>query len=274
MRCNTSAMDQEAVLRHVLEWARGEPNIRAVVLTGSIARGDGSADEHSDLDIELYVRDPSSLLDRDTWYRQFGEVLVVEELENPGWHPTRLVYYADGKIDFMVASVDVFGGATYTDPFQVLLDKDNVAAAMRRTTTRDRPPTADEYTRCVNWFYAALIMWATYLARSEPWAAKVRDWDSKRELLTMIEWDHMARYGWDYDTGSGGTHLRGWMDEDVLAAVTECWSDSRWSVRWPSCGPHSKLFDRLSVRTARVLGIPPLLAGPVRRRVEDILAAM
>jgi aminoglycoside 6-adenylyltransferase len=96
-------MDQMTVLQQVIAWARREDTVRVVVLTGSVARGEGAFDEWSDLDIELYVSNPSALLDHDTWYEQFGEVLVVEALENPGWHPTPLVYYADGKIDFIIA---------------------------------------------------------------------------------------------------------------------------------------------------------------------------
>jgi predicted nucleotidyltransferase len=100
-------VDHRRVLQQVVAWARGEDNIRVVVLTGSVARGEGGFDELSDLDLELYVSDPSQLLDQDTWYQQFGDVLVLEALENPGWHPTRPVYYADGKIDFMIAPTGV-----------------------------------------------------------------------------------------------------------------------------------------------------------------------
>jgi aminoglycoside 6-adenylyltransferase len=266
-------MNQDSVLGQVLDWARGETNVRAMVLTGSVARD--RSDEQSDLDIELYVHDPSSLLDHDEWYTQFGEVLVVEELENPGWHPTRLVYYADGKIDFMVASADVLlEGVTHEHPFQVLLDKDDAAERIRLAPTHGEPPTSADYTRCVNWFYAAVITWAKYLARSEPWAAKSRDWDSKGELLTMIEWDHKARYGWDDDTQFGGTHLREWVDADILAAVTDCWSD--FSPEDSAAALHASLdlFDMLSGRTAVALGIAPFDAAAVRRRVDDLLSGM
>ena len=104
-------MDHQAVLQHILAWAQSDHNIRASVLTGSLARDPGAADAESDLDVELYVTDPSLLLQDNTWYHQFGEVLVVEALENPDWHPTRLVYYADGKIDFMIGPATVLQGS-------------------------------------------------------------------------------------------------------------------------------------------------------------------
>jgi predicted nucleotidyltransferase len=84
-------VNHAAILQQVVDWARSQENVRAAVLTGSVARGEDEFGELSDLDIELYVSDPSALLDHSAWYEQFGEVLVVETLENPGWHPTRLV---------------------------------------------------------------------------------------------------------------------------------------------------------------------------------------
>ena len=85
------------MIGRVVRWADADANIRTVVLNGSVVQGDH--DPLSDLDVELYVRDPSELLVRRDWYDQFGELLFVEELSNPGWIPTRLLYLVDGKID-------------------------------------------------------------------------------------------------------------------------------------------------------------------------------
>jgi hypothetical protein len=38
-----------------------------------------------------------------------------------------LVYYASGKVDFMVGRVDIFVEGRYDRPFRVLLDKDKLA---------------------------------------------------------------------------------------------------------------------------------------------------
>jgi aminoglycoside 6-adenylyltransferase len=116
-------MDHHAMLERIMEWAHSDHNIRAVVLTGSLAReseGSVEVDAESDLDVELYATTPELLLQSTLWYHQFGEVIVVEALENPDWHPTRLVYYADGKIDFMIAPVTVLNGnVTYDRPYRL-----------------------------------------------------------------------------------------------------------------------------------------------------------
>lgn len=265
-------MDHQTVLEHVVAWAWSDHNIRASVLTGSLARDPATADEEADLDVELYVTDPALLLEQDTWYQHFGEVLVVEALDNPGWHPTRLIYYASGKIDFTIAPAAVLrDGVEYDRPFRILLDKDGAAGACQPATrSRAQRPTTAEFLQCVHWFYAAAIMWAKYLARDDLWAAKQREWDSKRLLLTMLEWDHKARKGWDYDTWYLGTHLREWVDADLLSPIAACWSGFAPQEALRALRASLSLFDELSTRTAAALGIVPFDATRVRQRIAHL----
>jgi aminoglycoside 6-adenylyltransferase len=264
-------MDQHRVLDQVGEWATADDNVRLVVLTGSIALGD-HVDDLSDLDLELYVLDPAPLLDGREWYRRFGRVLVREELENPDWHPTRLVYYVDGKIDFMIAPVEVAKrGIAYARPYRVVLDKDGLADSLQLTSEPARPPSAAEFEVCINWFFAAALMMAKCIVRGEPWMAKVREWDANTQLLQMIEWDHKARYGWDYDTWHLGGHLREWMDSEIVNVVGTCWADFATHNMRTALPASVALFDRLSARTAAVLRVEQFDSAPVRREIDRLL---
>lgn len=265
-------MDHDRVLEHVLDWATLSPNIRVVVLTGSMARGPEHVHPLSDIDIELYVSDPAVLLDDHGWYRQFGEVLVVEALPNPGWHPARLVYYVGGRIDFMVAPVRALDTTRYQRPFQVLLDKDDVATHLPSAQrTEALAPTQDEFLECINWFYAAAIMCAKCIVRDEPWQSKYRDWDLKQQLLRMLEWDHKARYGWAYDTWSRAKRLKEWIDSDVLADLDACWAAFGAADNTLALLHSIGLFDRLTRRTADVIGYAPFDTDRVRDEVARIL---
>jgi aminoglycoside 6-adenylyltransferase len=266
-------VDHQSVLTRVLAWARDEENIRAMVLTGSLARADGTSDDESDLDIELYASNPAPLLENDAWYHQFGEVLVVEALPNEDWNPTRLVYYADGKIDFMIGAASLLAeGIAYERPFRVLLDKDGHEEAFRSAPPQEEgPPTEREYLECVHWFYAAVIMWAKYLRRNEPWLAKLRDGEAKDRLLTMLEWDHKARKGWDYDTWYLGAHWRQWADPDLQAAINDCWADISFEDSTRALWARMELFARLNSRTAATLGFASFDDAGVRRRVKGLL---
>src|SRR5215471_8264986 len=46
-------MNHQAVLERIVEWARSDHNIRASVLTGSVARDGEAVDNEADLDVEL-----------------------------------------------------------------------------------------------------------------------------------------------------------------------------------------------------------------------------
>jgi aminoglycoside 6-adenylyltransferase len=264
-------VDHGRVLGEIVAWAAGEANVRLVVLTGSLARDE--AHPLSDLDVELYVRDPGVLLDHREWYRRFGDVLVVEELDNLGWHPTRLVYYVDGKVDFMIGPVAAAeAGLGYDRAYRVLLDKDGLGAGLRREPHESPLPDREELHGSANWFWAAALMQAKDIVRDEPWKAKIRDRDLKDELLRMIEWDHRARYGADVDTWHLGMRMREWMDPDVQRELERCWSGFALEDVRPALQASIELFDRLARRTAEVLDVPPFDSRPVRSEIDRILA--
>jgi aminoglycoside 6-adenylyltransferase len=266
-------MDHPRLLDDILTWASADANVRLVVLTGSLAREEGAADQLSDLDIELYVRHPQLLLDRGDWYDRFGQVLVVEELENPDWNPTRLIYYVDGKIDFMIAGVDAAKrGVEYDRPYRVLVDKDGLGNRLHAVSLPARPPSSDEFSTCINWFYAAALMCAKGIVRGEPWMAKGREWDLKTQLLQMIEWDHKSRYGWNFDTWQLGRHMREWMDADIIERLRRCWADFSPENMTSALSASVDLFADLSARTANKLGLAWFDSDAVHHEIARLLS--
>lgn len=104
---------RDGYLQSVLDWASATDAVLAVIQTGSLARRDDSADEYSDLDIEIISSDPDTLARDDGWLRQIGPLITVLRLEADGdqrW-PTRLAIYRGGvKIDFTVAVSNGWNG--------------------------------------------------------------------------------------------------------------------------------------------------------------------
>ena len=268
-------MDHQEALVRVVEWATRNENIRVVVLTGSGARGVAEMDALSDLDIELYVDRPSELLENDSWYEGFGDLLVVEKLSNPEWFPTRLAYYVNGKIDFLIAPSSATSEAKYVRPFRVLVDKDGTTKDLRITpSSRHESPGHAEYLECANWFYAAALMCAKCVVRGELWMAKVREFELMSQLLQMIEWDHRARYGKEFDTWYLGLHWRDWMDEDVRDDLASCWGHFDAVDSSDALLQATLLFDRLVDRTASELGLGPFAHQRVIQELKRILAQL
>ena len=107
-----------------------------------------------------------------------------------------------------------------------------------------------EVSECCNWFYAAALMDAKLLVRGQLWQAKFREWDLLRQLLRMVEWDHRARYGWDYDTWYNGKNIDRWADADVLSAAHACWSALEHADMQRVLRASVVLFSTLELRTA------------------------
>ncbi|ANI90884.1 aminoglycoside 6-adenylyltransferase [Dietzia timorensis] len=261
-------MDYEHAVEAVVTWAKGQPNVRAVVLTGSAA--DLSQHPLSDRDIELHVRETEPLELDDSWWEELGEVLAVERLENAEEQPTRLIYYVGGKLDFTL--IDATSRENdYERPYSVLLDKDGATSEFSVVAPPAQMPDQNSFDECCNWAAAAALMTAKAIARDEPWSVVTRDYDLKTELLRMIEWDHNLRYRGTRDVRYLGTRMRNWMDPAVQTALEHCWGPFGHDNTRPLLAAIS-LFDDTATRVAHESEIESFDLTAVREEVDRILS--
>jgi uncharacterized protein len=75
-------------------WAAKHPDIFAVAIVGSHARGTARSD--SDIDVIIIVDDPARYLETSEWLACFGH---LRSISNGDWRllQSRRVHYADGK---------------------------------------------------------------------------------------------------------------------------------------------------------------------------------
>ena len=83
----------EKFLNQFTAWASAQPDILAVALVGSYARG--TAKETSDVDLVVLARLPDTYLHTTDWTHQFGQVLR-NDTEDYGRLISLRVWYADG----------------------------------------------------------------------------------------------------------------------------------------------------------------------------------
>lgn len=253
-------MNVAEMQRQVMEWAERDPNIRALIVTGSRGRG-VDVDEFSDLDIELVARDLEPLARDHFWVRRFGEVMVRLDLYTADGYPTRLVFYSGGtKIDFTLCDegrVERMKSegldALYDRGLRVLVDKDELTAGLPSPAFRPTPlPTQEQFEACVNefWFEAAHI--PRYLARNELWVVKFRDWTMKSCLLRVLEWRALAA---GRSPPPIGSRLEGWVDEETQRRLPEIFAGFDAASSWRSYLSMMDLFREEAVRVAADLGL-------------------
>lgn len=261
---STNVKTADEYLSRVIEWARGEDGVRALILVGSRA-GRAPADELADIDVSVFAKSSEAYTRTDGWLSAIGDVWVcVPEKFTRGADviPTRLVIFEGGvKIDFAFYGLRVLDDLAESDEldigYRVLLDKDGATARLKPPSfgawDYDAPDEA-EFASLVGEFWFEAYHVAKHLKRGDLWAAKFRDWSTKELLLRMIELSERARHGWDYDTGHMGKRMRSWASADTWESLHRAFSRFDGEEGWKALAATTNLFRRLAKETAERLG--------------------
>ena len=252
-------------LDRIINWARGVDKIRAVVITGSLARADGSVDEFSDLDAQIITRDIAVLTRDDCWLDALGEVWIRFPLQQKA--PYRLVWFAGGsKVDFQFIGLDEILAMResgelsdeYRRGYHVALDKDGLYTDLPpspRIFPTPAPPSQNEVDAVINEFWFEAIHVAQFIRRREFWVAKYRDWTMKEDLLRLLEWHARATGEGDVNTWLLGKRIMQWAGAETAEAIERIWP--RWDAAemWTALLVQLELFRRLSRELHAALGV-------------------
>ncbi|MBP7998587.1 MAG: aminoglycoside 6-adenylyltransferase [Chloroflexi bacterium] len=222
---------------HILEqqftaWAETQDDVIAVVAIGSRGRIQPPPDEHSDLDLLLWTNNVDQYAAADNWLHHFGHPILSVFSHTSNHLPEWEMIYQDGhKLDVVVIQATA-GPLTemaelfpHQDVlrrgFRVLINKrgDQVevskwlhAAALHPNQTR------------FDHFVKELLLEATralkFAQRGDLWRGKMLcDHVMKQHLLTMMEWQAVAKYGDDLDVWYDGRFLEQWADAAAVQAL-------------------------------------------------------
>ena len=270
------------MLSKVLEWARQEDAIRALVITGSLARGDGSTDQWSDLDVQMITRDYAPFIADDTWLDGLGEVWIRFPIyQDP---PYKLVWFAGGvKVDFQFVEVaaihDMISSGALSDEYLrgyiVALDKDGLFRDLPpspQVFPGPDPPSAEQVEAVINEFYFEAIHVAQFIRRREFWVVKFRDWTMKCDLLQMLEWHARATSAKPVNTWLLGKRIGEWTGGETYAAIEEIWSAWDVAALWRSLLWQIKLFASISRELGDALGFN--LNTSTHEQIEAYISAL
>ena len=250
-------MSQE-FLPEIVNWAESRAEVRAVVLTGSRARDDGTADDLSDIDIELFLEQPEPFSRSTDWLSEIGSVWVSLPLQTEDGYPTRLVIFQGGvKVDFTLYPLDVLrrmveSGRSpdlYSRGYRVLVDKDGLAASIASRRARKdaaTKPTEEQFRALVEEFWFEAYHVAKYLRREDLWAAKFRDWGLKELLRTMVEWHAKSVHGWPYETWYLGLRMRDWAEPEVWERLFSVFGRFDAQDSWQALAETMDLFSEVA----------------------------
>ena len=268
-------IQEDPVIQRFIRWGQEHRAIRAMLLTGSRANPNASADAWSDYDVVLVVEDIHPFFVDRAWLQDFGRVIVAY------WDPIHpvpdfvgleqvgnVVLFQDGlKIDFVVWPVELLRRLARSPVlpagldlgYAVLVDKDRLAAGIHTPTYTayiPTPPTNEAYQKVVEDFFSDVPYVAKCLRRDELMPAKYcLDFDMKHNFLRqMLDWRMECDRDWSAPTGFLGRGLKKSLPSEIWSQLESTYVGAGIEENWDALFRTLALFRQVAVEVAEQLG--------------------
>lgn len=244
----------------LLNIARQDPDVLAVIAFGSSVRTNTPADEFSDLDLLLVCENPEAWLYGDR-PAKLGEIKIsFTEPSFAGAMERRMLYGGALDLDLIVLTKQQLELAAESGVlsevlsrgYRVLYDNAGIGDRLEKLPEpQHREMTQQEFTNTVNDFWFHTVWAARKILRGELWTAQMCvDAYLKSLLLKMLE---AARAGRE-DVWHDGRFLENWAGEDVVAALGNCFAHYERENTVSALKYTADLFGELSCQVARERG--------------------
>jgi len=265
--------DEAVVLERLVAWAEASESIRALVLTSSRARADGSADELSDYDLIVAVRNPLEMTRDDEWVSAYAQPLArwgdQHELYGMKTYFHGVVYPDGVKVDYTLWPAELLARVSLESAlpedldvgYRVLLDKDGVTSSWPAPAYRAHVPSRpsrEEYDALVDEFWWDTTYVAKSLWRGEVFFAKfMLDYDTKFVALRrFLEWRIELDHDWSLRPGSHGRGLERLLTAELWADLASTFVGTGIEENWEALFRTTALFRRVALEVGDALGYP------------------
>ncbi len=257
---------ERQMLDLILDTARSDDRIRAVILNGSRVNPNVPRDFFQDFDVVYLVTDVASFKADPDWHKRFGEIMVMqlpEAMQDPPAENTGmwvyLLQFIDGnRIDLCLQPVGNLGEVLKDSLSMVLLDKDGLIPplpAPDESSYLPKPPTAKQFADCCNEFwwcspYAAKGLWRGQIT----YAKAILDEYLREQLMKMLAWYVGVKTGSSKGPGYLGKNLERTLESELWDLLLATYSDASYEHTWDALFVMTKLFRRVATSVADCLG--------------------
>jgi len=257
---------EQEMMDLLLEFARKEANIRAVLMNGSRVNPNAKKDVFQDFDIACLVREVDSYRRNENVVNYFGEIMILqtpEDMQDPppenNGHYAYLMQFMDGnRIDLSFYSMDRLNDVLGDSLTVVLLDKEDIVKKLPPPSDKDylpKEPTEKLFQDCCNEFWWVSPYVAKGLWREELTYAKyMLDVVIREQLMKMITWYFGIKTGFRKSPGKLGKYIRNDVEPEIWMTLEKTYSNSNFDNIWESLFTMGNLFRRISNEVASVYG--------------------
>jgi aminoglycoside 6-adenylyltransferase len=258
---------ESEMLDLIINTARKDERVRAVVMNGSRVNPDAPKDFFQDYDVVYLVTEKESFLADPSWIKVFGELMILQlpdEMSDPppegrGLYYGYLMQFADGnRIDLSLFPVDRVDQLEEDSLTLTLLDKDGVLPTFPSPNDSGympKPPTVKAFFDCTNEFWWVSPYVAKGLWRHEiVYAKHMLDVYVREQLDKMLAWYVGICNGFQKSPGKMGKYLETCLEPELWQLLLGTYSDADYDHTWDALLAMGELFRRIAIPVAQHFG--------------------
>ena len=252
----------------ILDTARKDDRIRAVIMNGSRANPNAPRDIFQDFDIVYIVTDVEPFWKNLEWIERFGEMMILqmpEDMQDPppdnSGSFSYLMQFMDGNsIDLGISTLGQWrdNGGPDDSLSILLLDKDGIIEPFPPSSDAGylpKPPTAKQFADCCNEFWWVSPYVAKGLWRQEILYAKhMQDVYVREQLMKMLRWHIGLKTDFKINPGKMGKYFKKYLEPELWEMVERSYADTSYEDTWDALFVMGDLFRTISISVARQCG--------------------
>lgn len=246
----------------ILDFAKQDNRIRAVLLNGSRANPNVKPDKLQDFDIIFIVNNISSFTSDHSWTDIFGEKIIFQlpdemNVGNENCNKkkitfTYLMLFKDkNRIDLTLFPLEKFKSDFIPDSLTILwLDKDNLFAELPGPNDRDhhiKKPTEKEFLDTCNEFWWVSTYIPKGLLRNEIiYTKEILEAVIRPMLIRVIEWKVGIENNFSVSTGKADKFLKNYIDNNLYEKFLMTYSNAEIEETWKASLLMTEIFQQVS----------------------------
>ncbi|SDF59786.1 aminoglycoside 6-adenylyltransferase [Dyadobacter soli] len=270
MANNTESRNASEMMELILEVARNDDRILAVLQDGSRSNPNVTPDIFQDFDIIYVVKDLAPFMQDPGWVDVFGERMIMQLPEAMELYPpspelegafSYLMLFTDGnRIDLLIAPLQKLDQFTSDSLCKVVLDKVRIFESSPLPVSSDasywiEKPSPLSFTDCCNEFWFTSGSLGKALWRGEViYVQELLNQVSRAALLQMLDWYIGCRHDFKVDTGKSGKFYRRYLEPDLYEKLLATYPAANLPAIWHATFATMDLFRYCAEFIASQLG--------------------
>jgi aminoglycoside 6-adenylyltransferase len=257
---------EREMLDLIIETARKDHRVRAVIMNGSKVNPNAPKDFFQDYDVVYLVTEKESFMADPGWIKVFGELMILQlpdEMSDPPPegkdHYAYLMQFTDGnRIDLSLYPLHKLDKLEVDSLTLTLLDKDGILPKYPPpddSTNYPEPPTAKQFFDCTNEFWWVSPYVAKGLWRQEIIYAKhMLDTYVREQLMKMLFCYVGIKTDFHKNPGKLGKYLQKFLEPELWKLLLETYSDAEYEPTWQALFAMGQLFRKVAIPVALHFG--------------------